>query len=291
MEDRYYIRFKGRVLGPMSGEKTKELVRRGQITRVHELSPDGIEWRKAEEFEEFYPKKAIIQATTELVTEQKRSQPAESAEWYVHMDGQNHGPVEESNIRMWISSGRVTTESLVWKEGMPEWLAAELVKPQWFAGLSASVSAAKPTESFSEYSNEVFCEELRSRVFWIYTTSIIGIFCCGSAFIFCLFNLVTLVVAPIGSGQSVIVRLLFFLANGWFSGFGLFCGILLLRYANDVAVLKHAPTPQNVLRSVRRLSSFWLFAGIQVLTSVLFFLTIALLLYTGVFRTVYLLTN
>ncbi len=55
----------------MSADKTRELVRRGQITRVHELSPDGIEWRKAEEFTEFYPKKAIVQTVAEVAAEPK----------------------------------------------------------------------------------------------------------------------------------------------------------------------------------------------------------------------------
>jgi hypothetical protein len=36
--DRVYIRFKGRVLGPLTQEKTMDMVKRGQITRQHELS-------------------------------------------------------------------------------------------------------------------------------------------------------------------------------------------------------------------------------------------------------------
>ncbi len=34
---------------------------------------------------------------------------------------------------MLAASGRLLADSLIWKNGMPEWLAAEVVRPMWFA--------------------------------------------------------------------------------------------------------------------------------------------------------------
>ena len=52
--DQYYVRFRGRTLGPLSTQKIHDLVRRGQVTRMHELSLDGAIWRRADEFPEFF---------------------------------------------------------------------------------------------------------------------------------------------------------------------------------------------------------------------------------------------
>ena len=53
--DRVYVRFRGRTLGPLTPDKVKDLIKRGQVTRMHELSGDGITWSKADEFGDFFP--------------------------------------------------------------------------------------------------------------------------------------------------------------------------------------------------------------------------------------------
>lgn len=52
---RVYIRFKGRVLGPLTKEKAGKMLARGQITRQHEVSTDRISWRSVSEVEDFFP--------------------------------------------------------------------------------------------------------------------------------------------------------------------------------------------------------------------------------------------
>src|SRR5690242_12141571 len=43
----YYIRVRGRVLGPFDLEKLKSLRSRGQFSRIHEISTDGQMWSPA----------------------------------------------------------------------------------------------------------------------------------------------------------------------------------------------------------------------------------------------------
>ncbi len=48
-------------------------------------------------------------------------------QWYCTINGQQYGPVAEATFRQWIGEGRVVAESLVWAEGMPEWVRADSV--------------------------------------------------------------------------------------------------------------------------------------------------------------------
>ena len=54
MDNQHYIRIRGRVLGPYDQEKLQTLARRGQLSRMHELSPDGISWVRASSYPELF---------------------------------------------------------------------------------------------------------------------------------------------------------------------------------------------------------------------------------------------
>lgn len=45
--NQYYIRFRGRVTGPVSLEELDRMTSRGQLSRFHEISCDGLVWRSA----------------------------------------------------------------------------------------------------------------------------------------------------------------------------------------------------------------------------------------------------
>jgi membrane protease subunit (stomatin/prohibitin family) len=47
-----------------------------------------------------------------------------AASYYVSLSGQQAGPFEESALRDKVTAGQVTRETLVWKQGMPQWTAA-----------------------------------------------------------------------------------------------------------------------------------------------------------------------
>jgi hypothetical protein len=54
-------------------------------------------------------------------------------EWYYAIGTTQHGPVHAAAIRQMLEAGRLTPESLVWRDGMPQWLraadVAELAQP------------------------------------------------------------------------------------------------------------------------------------------------------------------
>lgn len=133
-EDRLYIRFKGKVLGPLTSPKVQELARRGQITRMHELSPDGISWVRAGDYGNLFsvdksPGTASANVATPQVDSSQSSpaptrpidSPDSSVQWYAHINGENRGPLTNAALMDAVNSGQVTTETLVWRAGFDNW--------------------------------------------------------------------------------------------------------------------------------------------------------------------------
>ncbi len=62
--------------------------------------------------------------------------------WYVRPpSGGQYGPARGDIMRKWVSEGRVSGDSLVWREGFPEWKSAA----QLFPSLAGVGTAATPT--------------------------------------------------------------------------------------------------------------------------------------------------
>ena len=63
MDSQLYLRVRGRVLGPYDQDKLQSLVRRGQLSRMHEVSTDGTHWVRASTYAELFagsPVKLVI---------------------------------------------------------------------------------------------------------------------------------------------------------------------------------------------------------------------------------------
>jgi hypothetical protein len=54
-----------------------------------------------------------------------------AARWYVQsVSGGRYGPAPGDMMRAWLAEGRVSPDSLVWREGWPQWQSAGIVFPQ-----------------------------------------------------------------------------------------------------------------------------------------------------------------
>ena len=147
-DDKYYVRFRGRTLGPFDAGKVRELIKRGQVTRMHELSPDGVSWQQAEVFTELFPAATQPEQAVEPFTHAGPDQaaqntgpeaaPTETAEWYAHLNNENKGPVTKDQIAQWIAAGAITQETLVWQEGREDWEPANIAVPELFAASPSS---------------------------------------------------------------------------------------------------------------------------------------------------------
>jgi len=59
--------------------------------------------------------------------------------WYCVVNGQQYGPVSEDQLKLWIAEKRVTSDNLVWTQGMPQWVPAHTI-PELFTGYTSPPS-------------------------------------------------------------------------------------------------------------------------------------------------------
>lgn len=166
-EDQVYVRFKGKVLGPLTLHKIQELARRGQITRMHDLSADGISWVKAEDFGDVFsrgrtPDSAPSREATSVGNSSQAASnayrnrtaqspsingadaqsmeplrrpgesPDQAIQWYVHLNGTNQGPLHPSNLESAVKNGQIVRDTLIWRAGFDDWQPAAQGFPELF---------------------------------------------------------------------------------------------------------------------------------------------------------------
>ena len=146
---KYYVRFKGRTLGPFEESKLRDMISRGQVTRLHEISTDGLSWQTAEQRSELFSseeQQETIEATVveepsgDTQSEKNADKFPQTNTWYAHINGSNEGPVSESQLLVWKRNAQLTRDTLVWQEGMSDWQPADVALPAFFTGQSLSSS-------------------------------------------------------------------------------------------------------------------------------------------------------
>lgn len=156
--ERVFIRFRGRTIGPLTPDKVTDMVRRGQVTRMHELSGDGLSWMRADEFGNFFPRAVASGAVAGDMAASASSIPPggegaaiddgggaapianenASAQWYAHVNGEKQGPVSMDQMRLYAEAKILKKDSLVWKNGMDAWKPASESVPELFGAAAAS---------------------------------------------------------------------------------------------------------------------------------------------------------
>lgn len=280
--ERLYIRFKGRVLGPLTGEKVLELIKRGQITKQHEISADSTEWKKAEEYPDlFRTETSSKKQLDEIVPMGKDSRSDASPQgvlWYANLDGANEGPHPEARVREWAMDGKVHEDTLLWHAGMTDWQSAAVLRPQWFQRSTGRVASATKENVQTEEQGESVAFTiaiLRSHgwvLFLAITALVIGTFWAigsiGSFF---------LIATRDGGGPAKAGAILGASLQVAFSVAWLFGAGLLLNYANRVSVLRYRNEASDRLAAMIALNKFWTYSGILVL---IFLLAIGFLVVT-----------
>ena len=68
------------------------------------------------------------------------------ADWFYGKDSTQHGPVSEQEIRNLISSGQIDINTIIWREGMTDWLPMKDV-----AEFQALSNSGTPTQGSQPY--------------------------------------------------------------------------------------------------------------------------------------------
>jgi GYF domain 2 len=114
----YYVRMRGKILGPFSSGQLRLLQSRGQITRLDEVSEDRQNWVPAPEVQGLFP--AAEQPASALVA--RHDLPARTEQWFfVNEAEQQQGPVSRDQLLEMYRLGTVHESTPIWTRGMQEW--------------------------------------------------------------------------------------------------------------------------------------------------------------------------
>lgn len=72
---------------------------------------------------------------------------APNAAWYVRPpSGGQYGPADQQTLQLWIRENRVTHDSLLWREGQPQWIPSSTLLPELYQNESASQAEGSANE-------------------------------------------------------------------------------------------------------------------------------------------------
>jgi hypothetical protein len=127
----YFLRSRGKTLGPFTLDRLRAMKSRGQLGRTHQVSTDRQTWVAAGTLTElFAPEAAPVEFEPDTGAAAPAAGPAGAATpsapvaaWFYHAGGQQYGPVPATEIRRLLSAGDLSPDDMVWREGLENWLA------------------------------------------------------------------------------------------------------------------------------------------------------------------------
>jgi TM2 domain-containing membrane protein YozV len=146
MADTYYVRIKGKMVGPYGLDAMRQLARNAQIGRSYEVSLDGVSWVSASTYPEIFERpqsnatdtgNGFGGSTGSMVIEPLAAGHGEftlgapqgvaatprSPLWHYTLNGQQQPtPIDQQSLVSLISTGQVRLNDNVWCETMPGWL-------------------------------------------------------------------------------------------------------------------------------------------------------------------------
>ena len=300
MDAELYIRIRGRVLGPYDQEKLQSLARRGQLSRMHELSEDGINWVQASTYPELFvsgqvapptvePQPGSAEPHQEMAVQppvgspqreqenvapapppQAPAQPESGQKWYYEKDGAEVGPVDYALLQQMITVGQVGSNTLVWTDGMTEWVAAGqvsgLAKPPVVRPLdrSASDQSAEERSTDGDTLPLSLCRAATGSRPWVQFIAVIAFVYGGLSVLGGIFLLIE------GANKSlppVVASGLFSLIYGAVATAG---GFLLTNYGNRLGSLHYSKSPTILEKALDALKGFWIYVSIFLIVLLAF---------------------
>lgn len=143
----YYIRIRGRVIGPKELPDMQRLAQRAQLNSRTPVSEDGLSWLTAGDFPEIFTK-------TTATAPPAQQQPADEAtavaavaeEWHFAVNGQQHpNPVSLATLQSYVQAGTLGRGDLVFRTGWDNWRPVSSVPELAGAAPVGGGSGALPT--------------------------------------------------------------------------------------------------------------------------------------------------
>lgn len=285
MADSFYVRVRGKPQGPYTPEQLQVFAKRGQFSRLHEVSPDGVSWVRASSFPDLFTNdvtiidagqshaQPIIMAAPEPTahtigpaapaTPQRPQSNGERC--FYTVSGVEHGPIDFLSLRALVSAGKIGENDLVWIEGSADW-----TPPYRVPGLMPAGSLTLNAHSSGDASG-VSVESMRAIAGtrpWVLFIAILTYL--GAAFAAVL-GVYQLIAGAKSNNMFLLAEGIFCLV---FSALNGFHGYLLTNYWNclgQAIASRQIPQMDAAMNSQRR---YWMFVGIQAIVFVTFLLVI-----------------
>ncbi|MDR0558171.1 MAG: DUF4339 domain-containing protein [Treponema sp.] len=121
---RYSAAFNGISSGPYTLEQIKSFVEKGQLTRETQIWKEGSsQWVAASSI----PEVAALIPQPQTPSAGVQQNDFSAGKFFILVDGQPAGPLSIENLKQQIEKRQLARNSLVWKEGMQQWVAAEIL--------------------------------------------------------------------------------------------------------------------------------------------------------------------
>jgi hypothetical protein len=278
VEKQLYIRVRGRVLGPYDQEKLQLLARRGQLSRMHEVSEDATAWVRASTYPELFvndtlPAPAAPRDVSGEVGApfKPEGQPQRTGgqRWWYNKNGSEAGPVDQATLQQLLSSGNLSPDDLVWTDGMTQWVPARQAP-----GLSpfptdpvASHAGGGQIAGSKGQNGELsasLCRSATDSRSWVVFIAIISYVYAGLLFLSGILLLIN------GANHHLAPVVAYGLFNLIFAVDVAAGGCLLLAYANGIAALRYSRQPMALEKGLRTLHGIWLYVGINLIVFLAF---------------------
>ena len=183
--DEWYVRTRGRVLGPFNRSQLASMRDRGQLSQDQEISQDRRSWIKAAELPGIYSRaeearaRQPAAANTEWPAIALADEPgagvvaatgATGSTWYVARGDTHQGPLFVADLHRMINAREIGPSSLVWKEGMPNWVPVsqvpELQLQPASGALVGSGGGSSPYQTAAAGSATYALNSRRARALW-----------------------------------------------------------------------------------------------------------------------------
>ncbi|MDG2470520.1 MAG: GYF domain-containing protein, partial [Pirellulaceae bacterium] len=255
--------------GPYPMEKLKQMVDRGQLSRIHQISEDGEIWRKASEVPElFEPRRRVEVYDPEPREPEPREpepnrkeppDPTTGKQWYVEKGGQPHGPLPFEALQASFARGEFSPNTKVWSDGMKDWVEAYTI-PGLVNGGPGDDDEATST---GEIDDQVLSRLFDSRS-WVITVAVLLVVWALLAFVGAFYTMVVGIKAS--DSPSVIGAMVQFLLVALMVVFA----IMTFSYSSAIQAIKVTPDNSSLHFAMKKLNRLWVFsasylAGLTVL--------------------------
>jgi hypothetical protein len=221
-------------------------------------------------------------------------------QWYFLSDTQEQVPVQEEHLPGLVQTGVVRPNTMIWREGMTEWISCSEAKPELFARrqvvpVVGAAATARQTAALQSHSSPVVragttgmqmgdgqivreaARALASASIWI---KLIGVVLLVFGVIYILVALFTMV-AGVSAPGMLILALIFSLVTGVVGSVVMWMGILLFQSASKAQDAAASGQKHDLLSALHQNAKFFKICGITVALVIAFYGLMIALALTG----------